>query len=119
MGYCHCASCRSWSASPINAFTLWKPGSILVTKGKANVGDYSRSATTRRAHCKVCGGGLKTVHPLWGLDGVYAAVIKGFEFQPALHVNYQESVLKVRDGLPKFRDLPADFGGSGEMMAED
>src|SRR5258708_7938208 len=25
MGYCHCSSCRSWSASPVNAFTLWQP----------------------------------------------------------------------------------------------
>ena len=25
MGYCHCRSCRSWSAAPVNAFTLWKP----------------------------------------------------------------------------------------------
>ena len=24
-GYCHCAACRSWSAGPVNAFTLWKP----------------------------------------------------------------------------------------------
>ena len=22
MGYCHCDSCRHWSASPVNAFTL-------------------------------------------------------------------------------------------------
>jgi hypothetical protein len=23
MGYCHCSSCRSWAAAPVNAFTLW------------------------------------------------------------------------------------------------
>ena len=23
MGYCHCQSCRSCSAAPVNAFTLW------------------------------------------------------------------------------------------------
>ncbi|MDF3011066.1 MAG: glutathione-dependent formaldehyde-activating, partial [Burkholderiales bacterium] len=23
MGYCHCTSCRHWSAGPVNAFTLW------------------------------------------------------------------------------------------------
>jgi hypothetical protein len=22
VGYCHCANCRSWSAGPVNAFTL-------------------------------------------------------------------------------------------------
>ena len=25
-GYCHCKSCRSWSAGPVNAFTLWPEG---------------------------------------------------------------------------------------------
>ena len=25
MGYCHCDSCRHWSAGPINAFTCGSP----------------------------------------------------------------------------------------------
>jgi hypothetical protein len=25
--------CRCWSASPINAFALWKPENVKVTKG--------------------------------------------------------------------------------------
>ena len=33
MGYCHCESCRSWSAGPVNAFTLWKPDAVKVTRG--------------------------------------------------------------------------------------
>ena len=33
MGYCHCASCRSWSAGPVNAFTLWSPGNVRITRG--------------------------------------------------------------------------------------
>jgi hypothetical protein len=35
-----------------------------------------------------------------------------------MHVNYQESVLPLRDGLPKFRDVPAEMGGSGVIMGE-
>ncbi|HEU0202612.1 MAG TPA: hypothetical protein VFR86_19540, partial [Burkholderiaceae bacterium] len=31
MGYCHCESCRSWSASPVNAFTLWQPDAVRIT----------------------------------------------------------------------------------------
>ena len=33
-GYCHCAACRSWSAGPVNAFTLWKPESVKIVKGQ-------------------------------------------------------------------------------------
>jgi len=39
-------------------------------------------------------------------------------FRPGLHINYAETVLPMRDGLPKFKDVPAEFGGSGEQIAE-
>ncbi len=32
-GYCHCSSCRSWAAAPVNAFSLWKPDAVTITKG--------------------------------------------------------------------------------------
>jgi hypothetical protein len=119
MGYCHCSSCRAWSASPVNGFTLWKAGSATVTKGKEHVGSYNhKSPNTTREFCKLCGGGIKSSHALWGLDGVYAAVLKDFAFTPMFHVNYKEKVLAIRDGLPKFADLPKDFGGSGETLPE-
>jgi hypothetical protein len=35
-----------------------------------------------------------------------------------VHGNYAETVLPMKDGLPKFKDFPAEFGGSGEAMAE-
>ena len=34
MGYCHCDSCRRWSAAPVNAFTLWKPDAVRITRGR-------------------------------------------------------------------------------------
>jgi len=37
---------------------------------------------------------------------------------PGVHVNYAETVLPMRDGLPKLKDFPAEFGGSGAVMAE-
>jgi hypothetical protein len=40
------------------------------------------------------------------------------EFEPVIHVNYAETVLPMRDGLPKLKDFPAEAGGSGEMLAE-
>lgn len=30
MGYCHCGSCRLWSAGPVNAFTLWQAATRKV-----------------------------------------------------------------------------------------
>jgi hypothetical protein len=118
MGYCHCESCRHWSAGPVNAFSLWKPESVQVTKGADKIGTYAKTDNSHRKWCKDCGGHLMTDHPHMGLIDVYAAVIPTFDYQPALHVFYAESVLPIRDGLPKMRDVPAEMGGSGETLAE-
>jgi hypothetical protein len=57
-------------------------------------------------------------HPGFRLTDVYAATIPDFPFKPALHVNYGETVLPMRDGLPKQKDFPAEMGGSGVLLAE-
>ncbi len=118
MGYCHCDSCRHWSAGPVNAFSLWKPEAVRVTKGEDKIGTYNKTPLSFRKWCKSCGGHLYTEHPVMGLTDVYAATIPDLAFKPAVHVNYQETVLHMKDGLPKFRDLPGEAGGSGELMPE-
>lgn len=118
MGYCHCESCRKWSAGPVNAFTLWSPTAVTVTRGAEHVGHFMKTDTSDRQFCKLCGGHILTDHPTWGVVDVYAATLAGLDYKPALHVNYQETVLHIPDGLPKFRDMPAEMGGSGEMLAE-
>jgi len=118
MGYCHCASCRSWSAGPVNAFTLWKPDDVRVTKGGEHLATFEKTKLSRRQYCAKCGGHLMTAHPPLGLVDVYAATIPDLPFKPGIHVNYAETVLPVRDGLPKLKDFPAEFGGSGEIVAE-
>ena len=55
-------------------------------------------------------------HPALGMIDVPAGRIPELAYQPTLHVNYGEKVLAVRDGLPKFKDFPKDFGGSGEAQ---
>ena len=117
-GYCHCAACRSWSASPVNAFTLWKPDAVEVTQGQDQIGEYHNNERTYRQFCKACGGHLLARHPQWELIDVYAATIPDFPFQAGVHVNYQETVLHMNDGVPKQKDLPAEMGGSNQLIAE-
>jgi hypothetical protein len=118
MGYCHCRSCRSWSAAPVNAFTLWKPENVRITSGAEHVATFQKTKMSQRQYCKKCGGHLMNSHPPLGLVDVYAATIPALPFKPAVHVNYAETVLPVRDGLPKLKDFPAELGGSGESLAE-
>jgi len=117
-GYCHCASCRSWSAAPVNAFSLWKPKAVTVTRGADHVGTYHKTERSYRKFCNLCGGHLMTDHPHWGLIDVYAATIPTYRHAPQLHVNYAETVLRMKDGLPKLKDVPKEMGGSGETVPE-
>ncbi|MGE5526109.1 MAG: GFA family protein [Rhodospirillaceae bacterium] len=118
MGYCHCESCRIWSAGPINAFTLWKPDALRITQGAENIATFSKTPNSNRAWCKACGGHLYTEHPGLGLTDVYAALIPGLPFKPGVHVHYQETVLRVKDGLSKLKDVPKEMGGSGAAIDE-
>lgn len=125
MGYCHCDSCRHWSAGQVNAFTLWPKDSFKLTQGAGNLGAYDKIAhqtggagPSNRKWCKSCGGHVYIEHPTMGLIDVPAVLVKDFSFKPDFHVHYQETVQPMRDGLPKFKDMPAAAGGSGEELPE-
>ncbi|MBS0374502.1 MAG: GFA family protein [Proteobacteria bacterium] len=118
MGYCHCESCRTWSAGPVNAFSLWKPDGLRVRRGASSIGSFSKMPQSVRKWCTRCGGHLFTDHPAWGLVDVYAALLPTLKFEPAVHVHYQETVLRIHDGRPKMRDTPSEMGGSGALLAE-
>ena len=38
--------------------------------------------------------------------------------KPKVHLNYEETVLPMKDGLLKLKDFPGEIGGSGETMPE-
>ena len=118
MGYCHCRSCRSWSGGPVNAFSLWKPEAVRITMGEQDVVTFTKTPLSERKYCRKCGGHLMNNHPPLKMIDVFAATLPTLPFSPAVHVNYAETVLPMRDGLPKLKDFPAEFGGSGEMVTE-
>ncbi|MBU6373979.1 MAG: GFA family protein [Alphaproteobacteria bacterium] len=118
MGYCHCRSCRSWSGGPVNAFTLWKPENVQVVGGADSVATFAKTPVSERTYCAKCGGHLMTRHPGLGVVDVFAATLPTLAFKPGLHINYAETVLPMKDGLPKFKDFPGAFGGSDAQVPE-
>ena len=118
MGYCHCSSCRSYTGGPLVAFVLFKAENVRVTKGAALIGRFRKSEMSERQFCTRCGGHIMTGHPTLGFTDVYAAAIPNVAFKPSVHLNYADTVLPIRDGLPKLKDFPAEVGGSGETIAE-
>lgn len=118
MGFCHCNSCRLWSTSLVNAFTLWKPENVKITQGEAKVGAYHKTPKSIRKWCTTCGGHILTVHPMMDLVDVYAVIVPALPFKAGFHLHYQDTIHPMKDGLPKFKDLPAEAGGSGEQLPE-
>jgi hypothetical protein len=115
---CHCTSCRSWLSATLHAAALWPSPAVKVVKGADNIGLYKRTESSHRQFCKSCGAAVFVGHPGMGMTDVPAGSVAGLTYTPGLHVHYGEKVMTVRDGLPKFKDFPKDFGGSGEMLAE-
>jgi hypothetical protein len=82
---------------------LWKPEAVKVAKGAEHIGEFHKTERSYRQWCTVCGGDLMTRHPEWNLIDVYAATIPDFPFKPGVHVNYEATILRMKDGLPKLK----------------
>jgi hypothetical protein len=70
-------------------------------------------------HCTSCrswSGGPVNAFSLWKPQAVRIA--SGAEHVATLFTSTTPRPLRMRDGLPKLKDFPAEFGGSGEMIAE-
>jgi hypothetical protein len=116
--YCHCGSCRGWLGAPIHGATLWPTPNVKVVKGAEKLVTFKKTENSHRQFCNSCGSPVRIDHPAFGMTDVPSGSIAGFSFKPTLHVHYGEKVLTVRDGLPKFKDFPKEFGGSGDTLAE-
>jgi hypothetical protein len=91
---------------------------VIVAWRKSPALAAVRFLTGATSHCKRCGGHLTSNHPTIGLVDVFSATLPTLEFVPGVHVNYAETVLRIRDGLPKLKDFPTEFGGSGLTVPE-
>ena len=91
---------------------------MTVTKGLENIGTYNKTENSSRKFCMTCGGHLFTDHPSFEMVDVYHNVVPEMEHKPTVHVFYAMKSVAMKDSLPKFKDLPTDFGGSGEVLPE-
>lgn len=94
------------------------PDNVKVTKGEDALGGFKSSNFSERRYCTKCGGRVMVEHPGIGMADLSPATIPTLAFKPAVHLNYEETVLPMKEGLPKLKDFPAEVGGSGETLAE-
>lgn len=118
--YCHCTTCRRWSGQPVTACVLFPEDAVRILEGEEDLLRYQRGATPEdcKMSCRRCGGAVGTFIARVRQYDIFAGVIADFTFESTAHINYGERILDVPDGLPKFRDMPEQAGGSGDMMTE-
>lgn len=115
---CHCQSCRKWHAAPLNAWSIWPTAKVSISGG--DVITSAVNDASGRVSCAVCGGCVANHKPKVDMTVIYPMTLvgSGLNYAPAFHIFYDERVMDLADGLPKFTDMPETFGGSGETAEE-
>jgi hypothetical protein len=116
MAFCHCESCRTWLSAPVHGATLWPSANVKLLRGA--LGTFKKTEASHRQFCTKCGGRVMVLHPAIGMTDVPSVMLPQQPFRPTMHVHYGEKVIAIRDGLPKFKDFPKEFGGSGDILPE-
>ncbi len=106
------------SGAPVHAATGWPKAQVNITRDADNVTIYRRSDASHRKSCKSCGGAAFVEHPDISVYDVLASSIDGFRFTPAMQIYYDERLIDMKDGLPKFRKAPTALGGDDGLMKE-
>ena len=92
---------------------------VTITAGQSLIKDWTEKGVVVRSFCSTCGTHLFCDIPpmkVWTTGpGLWDDKLS---FKPVMHAHYEKHLIGMKDGLPKFKDLPTAFGGSGEMITE-
>ena len=120
-GYCHCSTCRQRSAAPMIGYTIWSEASVKITDGPDLLNRFpqpDRPEASKWMSCQVCGCAIGTHITTRGMIDILIGAFRDFPFQPQAHLNYGDAIIRMADGLPKYRNMPGQSGGSDELMPE-
>ena len=110
--YCHCDDCQTVHGRPYPS-SLYLSESVSVTRGET---DTFTLKTTPRTKCKECGTFLFAEVPGYGVRGVNSDLFAASMFNPEFHVRCRYAAAPIQDHLPHYKDNPARFYGSDELM---
>ena len=116
---CHCEECRQWHSAPMVTEFLFKPLNgvtrFYLVKGAEQLKYVETTKGQRRAICNECGTRVCNIAAKADLTATFPSMLPDFPLNVKHHVYYKEAVHKVHDGLPKYLDMPKEFGGSGDQ----
>lgn len=112
--YCHCDDCQAAHGAAYVATAAYPSSAVEVLKGELIP---LLVKTAPRMRCGSCGTLLFTQVAGADLRSVNATLLPKEQFKPQFHLQCQHAVLPVIDNLPHYKDLPAIFGGTDELVA--
>lgn len=110
--YCHCEDCQAVSGGAYIGLALF-PSSVVAIDGETQTWTLRSLA---RQRCLVCGTHILAAIPAFDQYAIKANLLPEGMFKPAFHIHCRHAVLPVRDDLPHFAALPAEFGGTNDQV---
>ena len=129
---CHCSICRQLQGSSLGQLAaFFNVDDFKIEKGADKITTYLSPLKYSRNFCSTCGSRVNlsfekadmeipfvVVYPTM-LDELKSAETLPDEFRPARHIFYADRLYDNNDGIPKFVDMPAEFGGSGKVLNDN
>jgi hypothetical protein len=109
---CHCDDCQSVHGKAYSC-SLYSARDVVVLSGETAVFTLRTSPRTK---CRQCGTFLFAEVPGHPVRGVNGELLPQGMFEPQFHIQCRYATAPVQDDLPHYRDLPARFGGSDELI---
>jgi hypothetical protein len=109
---CHCDDCQAVHGKAY-ACAVYLAPTVSVERGETDVFTLRTSPRTR---CKRCGTYLFAEVPGQAVRGVNADLLPGGMFSPEFHIHCRYVTTPIDDDLPHYKDTPARFNGSNELM---
>ena len=96
---------------------------MTIVAGADNLSKYNLTPVVNRLFCKTCGTHVMASYNQPEKVGMYvssANIFPKMPFKPTCHASCESCgdpalLAAIHDGLPKFKDLPKEMGGSGDM----
>lgn len=110
--YCHCDDCQHAHSAAYVPRAIVLNDQVSVVAGETR--SWFHNVRTMNI-CRSCGSHLYSERKGSNYRGVNAALFPEGTFAPGAHIHCKFAVAPIRDGLPHYLDLPAEFGGSGEL----
>jgi hypothetical protein len=110
---CHCDDCQVVHGRAYSV-ALYPAAAVTVTRGE--IGAFTLK-TSPRTKCSRCGTYLFAEVPGHPFRGVNGDLLREGRFNPEFHIQCRYAAARIADGLPHYKDTPAKFRGSGEVMS--